>query len=130
MRYLLDTHVWLWQLAEPDRVSARAGRVLDDPDSDLGLSPMSVWETMVLARKGRIGLGTSPERWIRQALGRTPARMVDMTHEIAIRAERLPGLETRDPVDRFLAATCLVEGMILVTSDRALLAWDGLETLW
>lgn len=130
MSYLLDTHVWLWQLADPQRVSRRARRVLDRPEVDLYLSPLSVWETMVLARKGRIQLDRSPEEWIREALGRSPAIMAETTHEIAIEAERLQGLATKDPVDRFLAATCVIQGLTLVTADRELRRHRKLPTLW
>lgn len=130
MRYLLDTHVWLWSLSDPGRMSTPARKVLVSDDVELFLSPLSVWETMVLAGKGRIELGHSPGRWVREALGRTPATMAEITHEIAMRAEQLAGLATRNSVDRFLAATCLVNGLTLVTADRQLRRYRKLPTLW
>lgn len=130
MRYLLDTHVWLWQLLEPQHVSRRADSVLSDLQSELFLSPISVWEVLVLSRKGRIKLHEAPESWIRTALQRTSARMAEITHEIAIRSEGLSRFPTRDPADRFLAATCLENDMVLVTSDRNLRRYRRLRTLW
>ncbi|MBW2261113.1 MAG: type II toxin-antitoxin system VapC family toxin [Deltaproteobacteria bacterium] len=129
MRYLLDTHVWLWQLVEPERLSRKASAALDAPESELHLSPISVWEVLVLARKKRILLD-EPGSWIREALQRTPASMVEITHEIAIRSESLRGFGGADPADRFLAATCLVHDLALITSDRGLRRYRQLTTLW
>ncbi len=129
MRVLLDTHVWLWQLTEPERLSKKASEALDAPRSELFLSPISVWEVLELARKKRIHL-EEPGSWIRKALQRTPARMAEITHEIAIRSEHLEGFGGTDPADRFLAATCLVHDLALVTSDRMLRRFKKLRTVW
>ncbi len=54
MKLLLDTHIWLWSALEPARLSKRVKIALEDRDNELWLSPMSVWKTLVLARKKRI----------------------------------------------------------------------------
>ena len=125
----MDTHVWLWQLLEPERLSRKASRVLDAPESELFLSPISVWEVLALSRKKRIVI-EDPAGWIREALQRTPARMAELTHEIAIASESLEGFRGTDPADRFLAATCLVNDLALITSDRGLRRYRKLRTLW
>ena len=61
LRLLLDTHIWLWSALEPGRLSERVSRALDDPKNELWLSPISVWETLVLARKARVALYPSRE---------------------------------------------------------------------
>jgi PIN domain nuclease of toxin-antitoxin system len=129
VRVLLDTHVWLWQLLEPEHLSRKASKVLGAPESEIYLSPISVWEVLVLSRKKRILLD-DPAGWIREALQRTPARMAEITHEIAIASESLPGYDGVDPADRFLAATCLVHDLALVTSDRLLRRYRKLATVW
>ena len=52
MRLLLDIHVWIWRLLEPERLSDNVSEQLTDPRNQLCLSPISVLETLVLARKG------------------------------------------------------------------------------
>jgi PIN domain nuclease of toxin-antitoxin system len=62
MRLLLDTHVWLWRFLEPERLSAVAERAVADRGNAVHLSPISAWETLVLARKGRISPALVPGR--------------------------------------------------------------------
>jgi PIN domain nuclease of toxin-antitoxin system len=130
VRLLLDTHVWLWQLLEPELVSSAAADALSSDHAELFLSPISVWETLVLARRGRLQLRPDPSAWVREALRVSPAVMTPVTHEIAVRSETFPDLDHRDPADRFLLATCAVESLTLVTSDRRLLGYRGVPTLW
>lgn len=120
MKLLLDTHIWLWSALEPARLSKRVKIALEDRDNELWLSPMSVWETLVLARKKRIVLQATPEQWVRRALRDLPIREAPMSHEVAIRSELLR-LGHQDPADRFIVATALVYDLTLVTSDKRLL---------
>lgn len=128
MRLLLDTHVWLWSALEPARLSARVGRVLEDPRNELWLSPISVWETLVLARKAGVALEPTPERWVRRALQELPIHEAPLNHEVAIRSETVR-LGHDDPADRFLVATALVHDLTLVTADRRLLKGRHVATL-
>ena len=128
MRLLLDTHIWLWSALEPARLSARVRRVLDDSKNDLWLSPISVWEALVLARKKRVILEPSPEQWVRRALAQLPLHDATMNQEIAIRSETIV-LGHDDPADRFLVATALVHDLRLVTADRRLINSRQVPTL-
>lgn len=128
MRLLLDTHIWLWCALEPARLSRRVSRAMVDPKNELWLSPMSVWETLVLARKERLTLDPSPEQWVRRALGELPIHEAHVNHEVAIRSAALR-LGHDDPADRFLVATALVHDMTLVTADRSLLRSRLVPTL-
>lgn len=128
MRLLLDTHIWLWRLLEPDRVSSSLDALLRDPDTRVHLSPISVWETLVLVRKGRLTLDLDPVAWIEKALQRTPTTMLPLTHAIAIRSEQLDGLVSNDPADRFLIATALEHELTLATADAVLIAYTSLPT--
>jgi PIN domain nuclease of toxin-antitoxin system len=128
MRLLLDTHIWLWSALEPERLSTRVTRALGDPEHELWLSPMSVWETLVLARKRRVVLKPSPEQWVRRAITELPIREAPLNHEIAIRSESLK-VGHDDPADRFLVATALVHELTLVTADRRLVKDRHVPTL-
>jgi PIN domain nuclease of toxin-antitoxin system len=56
VRLLQDTHIWLWSLLEPDRLARRVAEELEKPDNELWLSPVSVWEFLILVEKGRVSL--------------------------------------------------------------------------
>lgn len=73
-KLLLDTHVLLWSVLEPARLSGDAKKQLEDPAFELWLSPISTWEIMVLSEKGRIALGTSPEVFMQMVFSSTPLR--------------------------------------------------------
>ena len=126
MRLLLDTHIWLWSLREQDRLSTRVQGELSSPTNEKWLSPISVWEALILHEKGKLNLHLDPETWIRRATG--PFREAPFTHEIAIVSRRLP-LPQRDPADRFLAATAKVLNLTLVTADTNLLGLGEISTL-
>lgn len=130
MRLLLDTHVWLWRLLDPDRLSIAAEDALTDPGSMLHLSPISTWETLVLARKGRLSLLPSPGEWVLEALRRSALNTVPLSHRIALRSERIEGFASPDPADRFVVATALEHDLVLVTADGAMRAYGPVETLW
>lgn len=130
MKLLLDTHVWLWRLIEPSRLSKNAAALLAERDQELFLSPISVWETMVLCRKGRLTLRPDPASWVRAALAGSPVRTALMTHEVAIRSESLEGFDNSDPADRFLVATALEAGLKIVTYDERIRSYAAVETVW
>lgn len=130
MRLLLDTHVWVWRLLAPERLSDDAERAVADRDSTLHLSPISTWETLVLARKGRLSLTPAPTEWVLDALRRSALTTVPLSHGIALRSEALEGFESVDPADRFLVATALEHELVLVTADGAMRAFEPVETLW
>lgn len=119
MRLLLDTHVWLWALLEPTRLSQRVSAALQDPANELWLSPISTWEVLVLVSKGRVELDGDPAAWVRGALRSVPFKEAPLTHEVAMRSNRMD-LPHRDPADRFIAATASVYDLTLVTADERL----------
>ena len=128
MRLLLDTHIWLWALLEPERLAASVRAALESPKNELWLSPISVWEATVLAERGRIAINAAPAEWVREMVRAIPRREAPLTHDIAV-ASREVALSHQDPADRFLAATARVLGLTLVTADERLLACDEYERM-
>ena len=119
MKLLLDTHIWLWSALEPTHLSKRVKAALEDPRNELWLSPMSVWETLVLARRKRLVLESTPEQWVRRALDELPVHEAPISHEVAIQSETVR-VGHKDPVDRLIVATALVYELTLVTADKRL----------
>ncbi|MBZ5554217.1 MAG: type II toxin-antitoxin system VapC family toxin [Acidobacteriia bacterium] len=128
MKLLLDTHIWIWSLADPVRLKARVLKALENPANEKWISPISIWELMVLVGKGRIRLNADVEEWIAQALQTAPVREAPLTTEVVL-ATRNIHLPHRDPADGFLAATAKVFGLTLVTADARLLATKGISFL-
>ena len=94
-----------------------------------GWSSISVWEALVLIRKGRLRAKDSDaSRWIGEALKRSPSREAPLTHTIAIESKLLE-VDYWDPADRFIAATTRVLDATLVTADERLISAGTLEVL-
>ena len=125
MKLLLDTHIWIWFLQNPEQLAPRTLRQLADPANELWLSPISTWEAVMLQRKGRIRLPTDLSEW----LSKSTAGIFEapLTHEIALASQRLT--LHGDPADRFLAATAQVLNLILVTADEKFLGLSTIKTL-
>lgn len=128
MKYLLDTHIWLWGSIQPDRLSGRVTKALDDPQNELWLSPVSVWELSILCRKGRFTVRPDISTWVTKNLSNSRFREAPLTIEVAL---AIPSIEFLhgDPADQFLAATAKVFDLTLITADEQLLTLPGLRVL-
>jgi PIN domain nuclease of toxin-antitoxin system len=126
LRFLLDTHIWLWSLHDPARLGKRVLHELRNPQNELWLSPISTWEALILSAKGRIRLPDDLAGWVAQATA--PLREAPLTHEIALAARQLSLLHS-DPADRFLAATAQLLHLTLITADLNLLGLGEISTL-
>jgi|SRR5208283_1312985 PIN domain nuclease of toxin-antitoxin system len=124
MKLLLDTHIWVWSIGQPARLSKRVAKALENPDNELWVSPISTWEVLLLYRKGRVVLEPDAETWFAAAHSRGPFKEAPVTHDVAMETEKVV-VPHRDPADRFLAATAKVYGLTLVTADDNLLSGSG-----
>ena len=128
VKILLDTHIWIWNLSGSESLPSKFREMIDSDEHEIWLSPISIWETIVLAEKGRLELLPNPVSWVRQALEKSAAKEAPINSEVAIKSRELD-LPHQDPADRFLAATAVIYGLHLATLDRVLLAADWLPTL-
>ncbi len=128
---VLDTHVWLWWLAHPAKLSS-AARGAIDAAGEIGIAAISAWEVAMLEDRGRIALDRPAARWVRDALAVDPRiTAVPLTPVLAAEAAGL-GREGMhgDPADRFIYATARDRRATLITRDEALRAFDPERTLW
>jgi PIN domain nuclease of toxin-antitoxin system len=128
LRLLLDTHIILWSVAEPERLTPTVANELESPSNELWLSPISVWEILLLAEKGRISLGPDMIKSVRDIFGKIPIKEAPLNQEVAIQS-RLVDLPHQDPADRFLAASAIIYDLTLVTADTRILSVDALPVL-
>jgi PIN domain nuclease of toxin-antitoxin system len=126
MQLLLDTHVFLWLLAEPERLGKHLGS-LEDPVNELLLSAASSWEIAIKVQIGRLDLPDDPRRYVpdrMQAIGAVP---LPVEHNHALAVSELPPLH-RDPFDRLLVAQARHLRLRIVTADAQIARYQ-VETL-
>ena len=128
MRLLLDTHIWVWSQLEPERLSRKVASTLGSAENELWLSPISVWELVLLVEKERLAVDHPLDAWIDKAMEEMPTREAPLTHQIVL-ASRTVDLPHRDPADRFLAATAKVNDLTLVTADARLAEASDISVL-
>ncbi len=128
MRVLIDTHVLLWTLMEPDRLSPVARDLVSDPATALVVSSVSTWEISTKHRLGRLDGAVSVVHGYPAHLERLGAEELPILSSHAILAGSLGGTH-RDPFDRMLAAQSLVETIPIVTGDVAI-SDLGATTIW
>jgi len=128
LKLLLDTHIWLWSLGEPGNLGRRVAHALQDSDNELWLSPLSIWEALLLHEKGPLAISAPFDDWVRSSVARASLIEAPLTNEVAIEARNIQ-LAHRDPIDRLLAATARVFDLTLVTADRRLMSVEGVSIL-
>ena len=128
---LVDTHVVVWLAFDQAQLSQKARAAIDDArrNSDgLAISDITLLELATLASKGRIRLNISLESFLREIEARFT--ILPISGRACVRALGLPTAYPKDPADRIIAGTALVEGLSLLTADRAILRSRALPTIW
>jgi PIN domain nuclease of toxin-antitoxin system len=128
MKLLLDTHIWIWNHLAPWKITSEVTKELGDPRNELWLSPLSIWELVLLVEKKRLELHADMGEWVQQSVNELDLQEATFTSAVAHEL-RFTLLGYRDPGDRLLVATARVYGLILVTADENLLKLLGLQLL-
>lgn len=128
MKLLLDTHIWIWALTQPELLNLTVRKQIGSPKNEIFLSPVSIWEIGHLERKGRLKIKPNITESLDRMLNRIPISEAPFNFAVASQACRIH-LPEGDPGDVFLAATALVFGLTLVTQDPQLIECKWLETL-
>ena len=132
MKYLLDTHVWVWWNMRPGKLSAQVRRLLSAPEryEELLLSAISPWEFCKLIEKQRLGVSCDPEEWIAQALDMSKLRLVPLSPTLAYRSTVLPEPFHQDPADQIIVATAREENATILTKDELIRRYGHVRSLW
>ena len=128
---LIDTHVVVWLALESSRLSAKARAAINEARTSgegLAICDITLLELATLTSKGRIRLSISLESFLREV--ETRFIVLPITSRACVRALRLPPSYPKDPADRMIGATALVEGLSLVTADGEIRRSKAIPTVW
>ena len=128
MRYLLDTHTFLWMVADPSALSRSVSEIVRERGNSLYLSAASGWEIALLRQLNRLELPDEPQRFIPEAMQKLAVLPLPIGFQTAISAVMLP-LIHRDPFDRILIAEAMKEKMIVLTKDKTFGEY-GIQSVW
>ena len=128
---LVDTHVVVWLAFDQDQISRKARSAIDNARRNgdgLAISDITLLELAILASKGRIQLDISLESFLQEVEARFV--VLPISGRACVRAIGLPAAYPKDPADRIIGATALVEGLSLLTADREIHRSKALRTIW
>jgi len=128
MKFLLDTHIWLWSALEPGRLAPRVQKAIADPGNELWLSPISIWELALLCRKRRFRVHPDVPSWVNQNMSELQIFEAPLTIEVVLALSSM-SFSHSDPADHFLAASAKVFDLTLITADEHLLKLPDIRVL-
>lgn len=128
---LFDTHVLLWLSSEPGKLSSKARVAIEDARKNgegMAICDITLLELATMARKGRLLLNMTFESFLQEIEVRFT--ILPITGRACVRATTLPAAYPKDPADRVIGATALVEGLPLLTADKEILKSKAVPTIW
>jgi len=129
---VLDTHVWLWWLHDPDKLSVLARKRIEDETKSgaLLVSAISVWEIAIKAQLGKLIIPMDIYRWYNLAAN-YPATVIEPVSPLdTIDSTKLPGDFHKDPADRIIIAFARRQCADLLTCDQKILAYEHVKAIW
>ena len=129
MRFLLDTHAFLWWATDAKRLPSPARNAINDPQNEAYLSAVVGWEVQIKRGLGRIVFSTPWSEIVDHEVTRNGFLHLPITIAHTEPVGELPAIH-RDPFDRLLIAQSFVEKMTLVTGDEKIAQYPGVSVLW
>ena len=132
MKYLLDTHTWIWWHMTPSKLSKKVKQLISETEKyeELLLSSISTWEFCKLLEKKRLGISCNPEDWLSSALDMPKFKLVSLTPSIAYRSTVLPQPFHNDPGDQIIVATAREENATILTKDDKIQNYKHVKSVW
>ncbi len=129
---VVDTHVIIWEALQPEKLSPKAKKAIGNANNQDGIifCEISLWEIAMLMKKGRLHIDISYKEFIRLVSNSNNYVFKGITPEIAELSTYLLSDTNKDPADRIISATAIVEKAKLVTSDKMLRRSKKIPTIW
>jgi PIN domain nuclease of toxin-antitoxin system len=132
VKYVLDTHVWIWWHMSPQKLSPKVRALVAHPENyeELLLSAISPWEFAKLVEKGRLEVSIGVEEWTKAALLVPRLRLIPLSPHIACQSTQLPQPFHDDPADQIIVATARETGATVLTKDERIRGYRHVRSLW
>jgi PIN domain nuclease of toxin-antitoxin system len=128
VKVLLDTHTFLWWVADDPQISVTAKNIIVNPDNDIYLSVISAWEIIIKVGTGKLSLSEPPEIYIPNPIASNQFEILPVQISHILKINSLHNFH-KDPFDRLLIAQSLVEDFSLITIDSAITQYP-VKTIW
>ena len=128
MKYLMDTHAFLWFVSDDNRLSSKAKSIIKNNNNEIYFSAASAWEISIKSKLGRMKLGEDLGSFIIEQLAANSFGPLAITISHALYTEKLPQIH-KDPFDRMMISQSKVENMVLITGDKKIREYK-VSTAW
>jgi len=127
-----DTHVIIWDALKPEMLSLRAKKAIREANRLDGIifCEISLWEIAMLMKKGRLSADVNYQEFIRLVSDSNNYIFKGISPQIAELSTHLFSTTNKDPADRIISATAIIEKAVLVTSDKILRRSKKIQTIW
>jgi len=129
LRYLLDTHIWVWMVDDPRRISDHILPIVSNAENyPLCLSAISVWEVAKKVSLGKLQMSIPVRDWVMKATRSPFIDLVPLSIEVSLESTMLPGDFHRDPADQMIVATARYLDLVLLTADQKIIEYKHVKT--
>jgi len=128
VKYLLDTHVFLWWITNSPRLPENIRALIQEKKNELFLSAASIWEMMIKSRLNKIQLPDNPKEFIKEQLILNSIKILNISMDHSFGVYDLPEIH-KDPFDRMLIAQSRSDGLLIITADSFIKQYD-VATYW
>ncbi|MCB4790435.1 MAG: type II toxin-antitoxin system VapC family toxin [Elusimicrobia bacterium] len=132
MKYVMDTHIWIWWHMKPEMLSKKTKEIISDTRGyeEMLVSAISIWEFCKLIQMERIVISCDTEEWIKKAIDMPKFRIVPLSTAISISSTTLPEGFHSDPADQIIVATAREENATILTSDKKIISYKHVKSVW
>lgn len=129
---ILDTHTLIWWVDKPDRLSKKIRKTIDKAkkEENILVSSISIFEIFLLIKKGKLELATSPDIWLEKIESLPFVKFIPVDNNVAAFSVNLSDFPHKDPADRMIVATALLNNATLITSDQEILKYSKVRAIW
>lgn len=130
---LLDTHILIWWVDSPQKLSKRVRKIIEEEKSkekSILVSSISTFEIYLSIKKGKLILTNYTDTWLEKIESLPSVKFVPVDNKIAAQSVNLPDFSHKDPADRMIIATAREYGATIITSDKQILTYKHVKSLW
>lgn len=127
---LLDTHVLVWWVSNPEKLSTKAKRYIEREKDSTLVSSISVWEIYLLVKRKRLEFTIATDIWLEYVESLPHLTFIPVDNAVAATSVFLPEPFHKDPADRMIVATALIQDTAIITSDYRIRRYPHIKSIW